>query len=205
MKSNFSYETRLHKKGFALIIGVDEAGRGPLAGPVVACAVFLQQKDFDNQIEDSKRLTVVSREKAFFEIKQKSQFGIGIVNHRDIDRENILNATLKAMQKAVSRLLVKLSDSQRASAFVIVDGNMRLKFPLPSRSIVKGDLKSKSIAAASILAKVTRDRIMEKFDKIYPGYGFSKHKGYPTLEHRQLIRKKGPSLIHRKSFLKCVQ
>jgi len=205
LKSNFSYETRLHKKGFALIIGVDEAGRGPLAGPVVACAVFLQQKDFDNQIEDSKRLTVVSREKAFFEIKQKSQFGIGIVNHRDIDRENILNATLKAMQKAVSRLLVKLSDSQRASAFVIVDGNMRLKFPLPSRSIVKGDLKSKSIAAASILAKVTRDRIMEKFDKIYPGYGFSKHKGYPTLEHRQLIRKKGPSLIHRKSFLKCVQ
>jgi ribonuclease HII len=205
LKSNFSYETRLHKKGFALIIGVDEAGRGPLAGPVVACAVFLQQKDFDNQIEDSKRLTVVSREKAFFEIKQKSQFGIGIVNHRDIDRENILNATLKAMQKAVSRLSVKLSDSQRASAFVIVDGNMRLKFPLPSRSIVKGDLKSKSIAAASILAKVTRDRIMEKFDKIYPGYGFSKHKGYPTLEHRQLIRKKGPSLIHRKSFLKCVQ
>ncbi len=187
------------------MIGVDEAGRGPLAGPVVACAVFLREKDFENRIEDSKSLTPPSREKAFFEIKQKSQFGIGIVNHRDIDQINILKATVKAMHKAVSRLADKLTSSQLERAFVIADGNMRLGLSIASRSIVKGDVKSKSIAAASILAKVTRDRIMVNFDKIYPGYGFAKHKGYPTAEHRLLIRNIGPSPIHRKSFLKCVQ
>lgn len=187
------------------MIGVDEAGRGPLAGPVVAAAVFLRQKDFKNRIEDSKRLTPQSREKAFFEIKQKSQFGIGIVNHRDIDRVNILKATAKAMHKAVSRLSDKLTKGQLSGAFVIVDGNMRLSLPIASRSIVKGDVKSKSIAAASILAKVTRDRIMEKFDRVYPGYGFRKHKGYPTEEHRLLVAKIGPSPIHRKSFLRCAQ
>lgn len=187
------------------MVGVDEAGRGPLAGPVVAAAVFLRQKDFKNRIEDSKRLTPQSREKAFFEIKQKSQFGIGMVNHRDIDRINILRATAKAMHKAVSRLADKLTKAQLKSAFVIADGNMLLNLPITSRSIIKGDVKSKSIAAASIIAKVTRDRIMERFDKIYPGYGFSKHKGYPTAEHRSLVRNIGPSPIHRKSFLKCVQ
>ena len=204
-RSNFSYENRLLKKGYFPVVGVDEAGRGPLAGPVVAAAVFLRQKDFKNRIEDSKRLTPQSREKAFFEIKQKSQFGIGIVNHRDIDQINILRATAKAMHKAVSRLAHKLTKAQLKSAFVIADGNMLLNLPISSRSIIKGDIKSKSIAAASIIAKVTRDRIMERFDKIYPGYRFSKHKGYPTAEHRLLVKNIGPSPIHRRSFLKCVQ
>ncbi len=187
------------------MIGVDEAGRGPLAGPVVAAAVILGEDNFLSRIEDSKTLTPQSREKAFFEIKQKSQFGIGIVNHREIDRVNILQATVKAMHKAVSRLAGKLNATQLKRAFVIADGNMRLGLPIVSRSVVKGDVKSKSIAAASILAKVTRDRIMEKFDKIYPAYGFCKHKGYPTREHRVLIKSIGPCPIHRKSFLGCAQ
>lgn len=205
IKSNFSYENALIAKGYSLVIGVDEAGRGPLAGPVVAAAVILNRGQFDHRIEDSKSLTPDLRDQAFFEIKQKSRFAVGMVNHRQIDRINILQATLLAMRKAVLRLIAQLAWAQQEQVFVIVDGNARLNLKFPAQSIVKGDTQSKSIAAASIIAKVTRDRLMQRFEQVYPGYGFSRHKGYPTLEHRLTIKRIGPSPIHRRSFLGCLE
>jgi len=200
-KSNFHREKKLKSRGFDLVIGVDEAGRGPLAGPVVAAAVALDTFRFNNIIDDSKKLTKAQRDKAFFEISKKSRFALGLVNHRQIDRINILQATLRAMHQAIFKLASQLNSRELKRSFIIVDGNMRLSQALPYKSIIQGDAKSKSIAAASILAKVSRDRIMGRFDKIYPGYGFNKHKGYPTLEHRLMLAKLGPSPIHRKSFL----
>lgn len=194
------YERKLKERGFDLIIGVDEAGRGPLAGPVVAGAVALKSHYFVNRIDDSKKLTSYAREKAFSEIINKSIFGIGIVSEKIIDRVNILVATRMAMEEAVATLIEKLKSSGACRIHIIVDGNMRLKTAYPCTAIIKGDSKSKSIASASILAKVTRDHIMESYDKIYPQYGFIKHKGYPTEEHRALLKKLGPSLIHRRSF-----
>jgi len=127
------------------------------------------------------------------------------VGYKQIDRINILQATKLAMQKAISRLLKKLSPAERKRAFVIIDGNMRFNLDLPYQSIIKGDSKSLSIAASSILAKVNRDALMEKYHKVYPQYGFNKHKGYPTPEHRMILRKIGPAAIHRKSFLRCLE
>ncbi len=199
------FERELKSKGFDLIIGVDEAGRGPLAGPVVAAAVLLKNFNFNNRIDDSKKLTVKKREKAFFEIKNKSLYAIQAISHKQIDRINILQATILAMQKAILKLAKKLSAKQRKRTFVLIDGNMRFNLGLPYRSIVKGDTKSLSIAAASILAKVSRDRVMEKNHKIYPQYGFIQHKGYPTQMHRDILKKIGPSAIHRKSFLRCLE
>jgi len=194
------YERKLRKKGFDLIIGVDEAGRGPLAGPVVAAAAALVTYNFVNRIDDSKKLTPCSREKAFREIARKSIFGIGVVSEEVIDRVNILEATRLAMQQAISSLIDKLKPEEKNSIHIIIDGNMTLDLDFPYTSIVKGDSKSKSIASASILAKVTRDRIMSFCDKLYPQYGFAKHKGYPTQEHRNILKIIGPSKIHRKSF-----
>ncbi|MDD5432787.1 MAG: ribonuclease HII [Candidatus Omnitrophica bacterium] len=194
------YERKLKKQGYDLIIGVDEAGRGPLAGPVVAAAVALKTFHFKNRIDDSKKLTSDLREKAFLEIIKKSIFGIAIINEQIIDRLNILVATRIAMEEAVSSLLKKASCLGLKKTHVIVDGNMNLDIKLPNTAIIKGDAKSKSIASASILAKVTRDRIMNIYDKVYPQYGFVKHKGYPTCEHRATIKKIGLSLIHRKTF-----
>ncbi|MFA5145442.1 MAG: ribonuclease HII [Candidatus Omnitrophota bacterium] len=194
------YEKKLKKKGFDLIIGVDEAGRGPLAGPVVAAAVALNTYLFKNRIDDSKKLTSLSREKAFPEIIDKSEFGVGVVNEKVIDRVNILEATRIAMRQAIASLLGKLSPSKTRRIHVIVDGNLTLDISLPYTSIIKGDGKSKSIACASILAKVIRDRIMKAYDKLYPEYGFIRHKGYPTNMHRAVLKRIGPSLIHRKSF-----
>ena len=199
------YERKLKARGYDLIIGVDEAGRGPLAGPVVAAAVILKSFRFTNRVDDSKKLTAARRKAAFFEIKNKSLYAIAAVGHKQIDRINILQATKLAMQKAISRLFKKLSPAERKRAFVIIDGNMRFKLGLPYQSIVKGDAKSLSIAASSILAKVNRDTLMEKYHKVYPRYGFNKHKGYPTPEHRMILRKIGPSAIHRKSFLRCLE
>lgn len=195
------YERKLKAKGFKLIIGVDEAGRGPLAGPVVAAAVALEATRFKNRIDDSKKLTATAREKAFLEIIKKSSFGIGIVNERVIDRVNIAVATRMAMEEAVSSLLDKIHKGKSMRMHVIVDGNMPLDAGLPHTTIIKGDAKSKSIAAASILAKVTRDRIMDMYDQVFPRYGFKQHKGYPTRLHRSLINKFGPTVIHRKSFI----
>lgn len=194
------YERKLKAKGFNLIIGVDEAGRGPLAGPVVAAAVLLKKARFINRIDDSKKLTSLAREHAFKEISKKSIFGIGIIDEKTIDRVNILQATLMAMEEAVNSLIKKISSSQYRRVHIIVDGNMKLNIAFPYRSIIGGDGKSKSIAAASILAKVTRDRIMKAYHKFYPEYGFAKHKGYPTAQHRAILKKLGPSRIHRKSF-----
>lgn len=199
------YENKLRKRGFDLIIGVDEAGRGPLAGPVVAAAVLLKDFNFINRIDDSKKLSPAKRKNAFFEIKNKSLYAIAAVNHKQIDRMNILQATILAMQKAISGVTGQLSPAELKRAFILIDGNMRFKLNLPYQSIIKGDAKSLSIAASSILAKVRRDRLMEKYHKLYPQYAFDRHKGYPTLEHRKILKEIGASAIHRKSFLKCLE
>jgi len=199
------YERKLKKQGFDLVIGVDEAGKGPLAGPVVAAAVLLKSFQFDNRIDDSKKLSALKRRRAFFEIKNKSLYAIAAVDHQRIDRINILQATKLAMQKAVFGLLKKLKPCELERVFVIIDGNMRFELGFPYQSITGGDGKSLSIAASSILAKVNRDSLMEKFHKVYPEYGFNQHKGYPTLKHRMILRKIGPSAIHRKSFLRCLE
>lgn len=197
----FCYEKELKKQGYEFVIGVDEAGRGPLAGPVVAAAVMLATFRFKNRIDDSKKISPLQREKAYLEIIDNSIFGIGIVDEKEIDSINILEASRLAMQKAVSLLLDKLDEKfDYKRVFVIADGNMTLNLAFPCLSIVKGDSKSISIAAASIIAKVTRDRIMRLYDKIYPQYRFLKHKGYPTREHRGILKKIGLSPIHRKSF-----
>ncbi len=200
------YERKLKKQGYNLVIGVDEAGRGPLAGPVVAAAVVLKTASFKNRIDDSKKLTSLQREKAFSEIVQKSVFGIGVINEKIIDRLNILVATHRAMEAAILTLLDKLKDRPKKRIHIIVDGNnIELGIKLPFTQIIRGDSRSKTIACASILAKVIRDRIMSLYDKLYPEYGFLQHKGYPTREHRLLVKKFGPCAIHRKSFLECIK
>ena len=195
------YERKFRKRGYDLVIGVDEAGRGPLAGPVVAAAVALKTARFKNRIDDSKKLTAHAREKAFSEIINKSIFGIGIVNEKIVDRLNILVATRIAMEQAITAVTDKLKHHHRQQRiYIIVDGNVKLNINLPYTNIIRGDSKSKSIASASILAKVTRDRIMFLYDRIYPQYGFSQHKGYATKMHRIALKRFGPSLIHRMSF-----
>jgi ribonuclease HII len=200
-----SYENKLKLKGYDLIVGVDEAGLGPLAGPVVASAVLLKNFNFIHRVDDSKKLTPAQRESACLEIKSISIYAICGVNHKKIDQINILQATILAMQKAIAELIKQLAPGELKRVFVLVDGNMRLNLDLPYQSIVGGDGKSLSIAAASILAKVHRDRIMASFHKIYPQYEFIKHKGYPTQLHRSILKAKGPIAIHRKSFLGCAQ
>lgn len=194
------YERKLKKLGVEIIIGIDEAGRGPLAGPVVAAAVALKKNSFQNRIDDSKKLNPAQREKAYSEIIAHSDFGIGIVSEQVIDLLNIRNATKLAMEQAVAKLIAKIKPRDSKKIHLIVDGNMKINAGFPCWAIVKGDGKSKSIAAASILAKVTRDRIMGIYDKAFPQYGFLQHKGYPTLMHRNRIREFGPSIIHRASF-----
>ena len=189
-----SYERGLWDKGYKLVAGVDEAGRGPLAGPVVSAAVILKDCNFQNRIDDSKALSPLQREKAFAEIKEKALVSIGIVNEKIIDRINILEATRLSMKKALSFL-------RPQPDFVIIDGNFPLdKIDMPSESIVGGDAKSLSIACASIVAKVTRDRIMVIYHNLWPEYEFSRHKGYGTRRHMEILRKIGPSPIQRLSF-----
>ncbi len=196
--ANFDIETKLKQDGFTAIVGVDEAGRGPLAGPVVAGAVSFVSVDFLSRIDDSKKLSPKLRQLAFSEIIQKSIFGLGIVDEKVIDEINILEASRLCMEIAVKSLVKKLATDKIS---IIVDGNVKLNIPgYPVNCIIKGDSKSKTIAAASILAKVTRDRIMALYDRIWPQYGFLKHKGYPTSFHRQVLKRIGPSPIHRVSF-----
>lgn len=194
------YERKLKRSGYNIIIGVDEAGRGPLAGPVVAAAVTLKTTRFKNRIDDSKKLTPRARERAFLEIVNKSVFGIGIVNEQIIDRLNILVATRIAMEQAIAKVMKKIKVFPSRRLHALIDGNVKLDINIPFTNIIKGDSKSKSIAAASILAKVTRDRIMNVYDRVYPWYGFCRHKGYATQMHRVALREFGPSLIHRASF-----
>lgn len=187
------YERKLIRQGKKRIAGVDEAGRGPLAGPVVAAAVILREFKFKNRIADSKALTRISREKAYEEIVLKAHVGIGVVGEKEIDGINILKATLKAMELAVYDLALKPD-------FLLIDGNISPELPHPKKPIIDGESHSLSIACASIIAKVTRDFIMSYYDLLYPGYGFGRHKGYGTKFHFYAIRKLGPSPIHRRSF-----
>lgn len=192
-KALLIHERSLNSSGYRTIAGVDEAGRGPLAGPVVAAAVILKTFAFNARIDDSKKLSAKKREKAYHEIIKKSVFGVGIVNEKTIDRINIYQATKKAMLMALSKLEIP-------PEYVIVDGRMKLATKCPIKCIINGDSKSISIAAASIVAKVTRDRIMINYDNVYPQYGFARHKGYGTKAHIEAIKNHGPSPIHRKTF-----
>lgn len=196
-----------------LVVGIDEAGRGPLAGPVVAAAAYLKASAFpENELEkewalvrDSKTLSATQRKKAFDFVKSNFIFGLGICDHLTIDRINILEATFLAMKKAVTELEKKLSGNKHQVIF-LVDGKMPIpNFSRPQKSIIGGDSLVKSIAAASILAKVTRDGIMEELHKKYPEYNFASHKGYGTRAHFEALRKFGILPIHRRSFLKKFQ
>ena len=186
-------ERRLSNSGYVLIAGVDEAGRGPLAGPVVAASCILKTFDFSCEINDSKQLSRKKREKAYREIFKKAIVGIGIIGEKTIDEINIYQATLRAMEMAIANLGVNPD-------YVIVDGRMKIITQCPVKCIVRGDCKSISIAAASIIAKVTRDRLMLRYDKEYPQYGFARHKGYGTRLHKAALKKFGPSPIHRYSY-----
>jgi ribonuclease HII len=202
------FETDLRRRGYRIIIGIDEAGRGPLAGPVVASAVALKEDSvFDVVIRDSKKMSLLQREKAFCQILDKAYVGVGMMAELVIDRYNILQATYKAMDAAIYQLLYRLKiDGQdwksfKNSIMLLVDGNsFKTEFYFPHKTVVKGDSSVLSIACASIVAKVTRDRILKVYDRVYPEYGFQKHKGYPTREHRLKIQEHGLSSIHRKSF-----
>ena len=196
--ANFALERRFKRLDFDTVIGVDEAGRGPLAGPVVAGAVYLKVTNFKNRIDDSKKLTKRQRENAFLEIIQKSIFALTIVDEKTIDSLNIFVATRLCMQGAIFSLLRKLENRKIC---ILIDGNIRLRIlDYPVFNIIKGDAKSKTIASASILAKVSRDRIMSLYDKVWPQYGFLRHKGYPTTFHREALKQFGPCPIHRLTF-----
>ena len=181
------------------IIGIDEAGRGPLAGPVVASAVKIINyvEEFD-MINDSKKLTEKKREFLFDLILANCEVGVGIANEKEIDKINILNATFLAMRRAVEDLEAGGTEFDLA----LIDGNHKIReYNDPQEFVIKGDGKSLAIAAASIIAKVTRDRIMVKYDELYPEYGFAKHKGYGTKQHREALLSHGKSSCHRDSFL----
>jgi len=187
------HEQRLKAKGFVLIAGIDEAGRGPLAGPVVAAACILPDDALFERLNDSKQLSPQQRNLLFERITRCSMYGIGTVAVKTIDRINILQATFLAMRKAVKALPVQPD-------YLLVDGNQLPRMKIPSEALVQGDCLSISIAAASIIAKVTRDRIMEDLDGKWPQYGFKQHKGYGTEQHLNAISAHGPCPIHRKSF-----
>ena len=185
-----SLELELHGGPVA---GIDEAGRGPWAGPVVAAAVVLDPRNLPKGIDDSKALDADARELAYASITATAQYGVGIAHVDRIDRDNILNATMWAMAQAVTRLAA-------APRLALIDGNRAPKLTCLHRTIVKGDAKCLSIAAASIIAKVTRDRMMIALGDELPGYGFERHKGYGTPEHRQALHRLGVSPHHRRSF-----
>ncbi len=192
------YEKKARSEGYKIIAGVDEAGRGPLAGPVAAACVILPENCFIEGVNDSKKLRAPQREKLYDIILDNAiSVGIGIVDEKIIDQINILNATKLAMKQAVSQLSIK-PDLLMIDAVSIED------MDIEQRSIIKGDALSISIAAASIIAKVARDRIMNDYDAAYPGYGFTKHKGYGTEEHINAIKKFGICPIHRVSFIKNI-
>ena len=188
------WERNKFKQGYRFIAGIDEAGRGPLAGPVVAAAVIFSKLPLPFDVDDSKKLTSRQREKLFSLIMNHAHsVGVGIVSHKTIDRINILQATYQAMRRA-------LNSMNDVADFVLVDGREIPSLQIPQLAIVQGDRKCVSIAAASIVAKVIRDRVMEKYDKKFPEYDFAKHKGYPTKQHIEAIQRHGFCEIHRRSF-----
>ena len=196
MSVNLHYEDKARSAGFSSVCGVDEAGAGPLMGPVYAAAVILPEGCEIEGLNDSKKMTEKKREALFPVICEKAvAYAIASVDEKEIDATDILSARMKAMQLAIDAL-------QIPADYALIDGNRTKDFGLPVRTIVKGDSLSASIAAASILAKVTRDRLMEEYDAQYPQYGFAVHKGYGTKRHYEALREFGPSPIHRKTFLK---
>ena len=192
----FEYEQKHYDEGYKAICGVDEAGRGPLCGPVVAAAVILPLGLEIEGLNDSKKLSEKKREALFDVICEKAlAYAIAEASPAEIDEINILNASMLAMRRAVEALKIPAD-------FALIDGNCSRGFNIPTETVVKGDAKSYSIAAASILAKVTRDRGCMELDREYPEYGIAKHKGYPTKDHMDAVREHGPAPIYRKSFLK---
>jgi ribonuclease HII len=200
MRCTLKYENALRRTGLQLIAGIDEAGRGPLAGPVVAAAVILPMGFRHAEIDDSKKLTAELREEIYAALTARGDvcWAVAIVEHEEVDRINILRAAHEAMRRAV-RALATLPEH------ALIDGLPVRPFPVPHTAIVKGDGQSKSIAAASILAKVTRDRIMVGLDAEYPSYGFAQHKGYATELHLERLKVHGPCPIHRRTFLPVAQ
>lgn len=192
---NYEFEQGAISRGFSAVCGIDEAGRGPLAGNVVAAAVILPLGLEIEGLNDSKKLSEKKREALFDVITKNSIYSIAWATPEEIDELNILNATMLAMRRAVEGLPVKAD-------FALIDGNCSRGFEIPTQTIVKGDSKSMSVAAASILAKVTRDRQCVELDVRYPAYGFKGHKGYPTKEHMQKVAELGPCPEHRRTFLK---
>ncbi len=193
---DYSIENELHEQGYTYVCGVDEAGRGPLCGPVFAAACILPDGLVIEGLNDSKKLTEKKREKLFDIIKEEAiAYCIASASVEEIDELNILEADLLAMRRAIDGLSVKAD-------FALIDGNIARDFQVPAKAIVKGDATSMSIAAASVLAKVARDRICIDLDREYPEYGIAKHKGYGTKDHMDALRKYGPSPIHRKKFIR---
>jgi len=205
---NFREEKKLRRKGYKMVVGIDESGRGPLAGPVITCAFCFGKHDRSLTsvedklrriaIKDSKKLTPKKRQEIYEALKKNPniEWGIGRVSEKVIDRVNILEATKLAMKRAVKNLEKKCSNAD----FLLIDGNFGINMDIAQKSIVKADEKVFSCVAAGIIVKVTRDRMMLRYHKKYPEYGFDRHKGYPTKLHREIIKQCGFCKIHRKSF-----
>lgn len=195
---DYSIENEYREKGFNIICGVDEAGRGPLAGPVYAAAVILPSDCVIEGLNDSKKLTEKKREALFDEIKEKAlAYGIASADEKEIDEINILNATFLAMKRAIASLFVRPD-------LALIDGNQKPHTDIEEVTVIKGDAKSMSIAAASVLAKVSRDRFMLEMAEKYPQYEFARHKGYGTKLHYEKIAQYGVCDIHRRTFLKKI-
>ncbi|MCK5541924.1 MAG: ribonuclease HII [Desulfobacterales bacterium] len=188
------FEDGAFNNGYKVVAGIDEAGRGPLAGPVVSASVVLPEGFSDPDITDSKKLTPKKRILLYSKITECALFvAIGISDTLEIEKVNILNASLNSMKRSVENLLVPPD-------FLLIDGKFEIDSDIPQKAIIRGDSRSVSIAAASIIAKVERDKLMFKFDQLYPEYGFAKHKGYPTKAHKKAILDHGITPIHRKTF-----
>ncbi|MCY3973243.1 MAG: ribonuclease HII [Candidatus Dadabacteria bacterium] len=191
--SGLSYEREFFARGL-VPAGIDEAGRGPIAGPVVAAAAILPEGFDLAGVNDSKKMSPAARERVFNVLKSAGvEYAVGVSEAREIDETDILRATIKAMERAARGL-------KTAPGFLLIDGDKETTLPVPQRAIIGGDGKCMSIAVASVVAKVTRDRMMEELHRRYPSYNFRRHKGYPTAEHRRLVERYGPCPEHRKSF-----
>ncbi|MBN8710888.1 MAG: ribonuclease HII [Verrucomicrobia bacterium 61-8] len=193
MPCSLKHERTLWQQGIERVAGIDEAGRGPLAGPVVAATVILTEKFRLKELDDSKKLAAKKRDELYSFLVSEVEWTVAVFTHEEVDRLNILGATHEAMRDAVMK-------HPLPAHHALIDGLPVPRFPIPHTALVGGDALSKSIAAASVIAKVTRDRIMEEMDQIYPQYGFAKHKGYATAEHLAKLRDHGPCPIHRQSF-----
>lgn len=209
LKTIKEIEENLYNKGITSIAGIDEAGRGPLAGPVVVASVIMPRESMIEGVNDSKKVSEKKREKLYEEIINECiAYGVGIIDQEEIDKINILNATKEGLTKAIKEMENNLKEKKQKiekPEIILVDALTKIDTDhIPYRSIIKGDSKSYSIAAASIIAKVTRDRIMRQWDEVYPMYGFAKHKGYGTVAHMEAIREYGLCPLHRRSFVKNI-